>query len=378
MCSGRNQWTQAVICLVFLFVLCSSEGEGSRGCSRPCSCPRDPPSCPLGVSRVLDECGCCKVCAQQFNQQCGPDRPCDHIKGLRCHLGAGGDPRRGLCRADAQGRPCEFGGRVYQHGEDFQPDCRHQCSCMDGVLGCMPVCPQHIPVPNTHCTHPRLETPPGRCCEEWVCDHQNSIREEPSDPRPQHTPYNHISRLLQSPDSSQSTRGSFQEWASVPVSLVPFPTSECFPQTTDWSECSASCGFGISSRVSNSNAQCKLVRETRLCQIRECDITPAMKRGKKCRRTVRSREPERITFAGCSTARRHRPRVCGMCVDGRCCQPSASRTVRLRFLCPDGENVTRNVMWIQRCRCSRSSCRAQRERSSPTVSLHNDTHTFSR
>ncbi|KAF4109683.1 cellular communication network factor 1, like 2 [Onychostoma macrolepis] len=377
MCSGRNQRTLAAICTILMFVVCSAEGEASRGCSRPCSCPPSPPSCPLGVSWVLDECGCCKVCAQQFNQDCGPDRPCDHIKGLRCHLGAGGDPRRGLCRAEAQGRPCEFAGRVYQHGEDFQPSCQHQCSCMDGVVGCMPLCPHNIPLPRRHCTNPRLETLPGRCCEEWLCDDDNSIREDPPDPRPQHTPSNHISKLIQSANSVLSQRGSFQEWASLPVSRVPFPSSECFPQTTGWSGCSASCGFGISSRVTNSNAQCKLVRETRLCQIRECDITPAMKKGKMCRQTLRSREPEQITFAGCSTARRYRPRTCGSCVDGRCCQPSSSRTVHLRFRCPDGENITRNVMWIQHCHCSKSFCGVQRERSSPTVSLHNDIHTFS-
>lgn len=71
-----------------------------RGCPGPCSCPLTPPSCLVGVSLVLDVCGCCKVCAQQFNQDCGPDKPCDHIKGLRCHLGAGGDPQRGLCRGE--------------------------------------------------------------------------------------------------------------------------------------------------------------------------------------------------------------------------------------------------------------------------------------
>ncbi|XP_042586191.1 CCN family member 1-like [Cyprinus carpio] len=377
MCSGRIQRTLAAFCTILMFVVCSAEGEASRGCSRPCSCPPSPPSCPLGVSWVLDECGCCKVCAQQFNQDCGPDQPCDHIKGLRCHLGAEGDPRRGLCRAEAQGRPCEFAGRVYQHGEDFQPSCQHQCSCMDGVVGCMPLCPHNIPLPRRHCANPRLETPPGRCCEEWLCDDDNSIREDPPDPRPHHTPSNHISKLIQSPNSVLSRRGSFQEWVSLSVSRVPFPSSECFPQTTDWSGCSASCGFGISSRVTNNNAQCKLVRESRLCQIRECDITPAMKKGKTCRQTVRSREPEQIVFAGCSTARRYRPRTCGWCVDGRCCQPSSSRTVRLRFRCPDGENITRDVMWIQRCRCSKSFCGVQGERSSPTISLHNDIHTFS-
>lgn len=369
MYSGRNLRT---LCPILLFIICSAKAEVVRGCSRPCSCPPSPPSCPVGVSWVLDECGCCKVCAQQFNQDCGPDRPCDHIKGLRCHLGAGGDPRRGLCRADAQGRPCEFGGLMYQHGEDFQPSCQHQCSCMDGVVGCMPLCPHHILLPSRHCANPRLETPPGRCCEEWVCDDDNTIKEDTRDSHSHHSPTisNHISKLI------QSRTGSLQEGGSLPVSQVPFPFPKCFPQTTDWTECSASCGFGISSRVTNNNVECKLVRETRLCQIRKCDAPPVLKKGKKCRQSVRSRKPEQITFAGCTTARRYRPRTCGSCVDGRCCQPSSSRTVRLRFLCADGETITRNVMWIQRCRCSKRYCGAQRDRS-PTVSLHNDIHIFS-
>lgn len=105
---------------------CSLFPQAARGCSRPCSCPPSAPSCALGVSWVLDECGCCKVCAQQFNQDCGPDRPCDHIKGLRCHLGAGGDPRRGLCRGEnntwqlwdcCQNNGCEW--VILQLGELF-------------------------------------------------------------------------------------------------------------------------------------------------------------------------------------------------------------------------------------------------------------------
>ena len=41
-------------------------------------------------------------------------------------------------------------------------------------------------------------------------------------------------------------------------------------QTTSWSQCSRSCGMAVSSRVTNDNAQCKLVKETRLCNIRPC------------------------------------------------------------------------------------------------------------
>ncbi|KTF89235.1 hypothetical protein cypCar_00040966 [Cyprinus carpio] len=83
---------------------------------------------------------------------------------------------------------------------------------MDGVVGCMPLCPHNIPLPRRHCANPRLETPPGRCCEEWLCDDDNSIREDPPDPRPHHTPSNHISKLIQSPNSVLSRRGSFQDF----------------------------------------------------------------------------------------------------------------------------------------------------------------------
>lgn len=98
--------------------------------------------------------------------------------------------------------PCDFSGQVYQHGEDFQPSCQNQCTCMDGVVGCMPLCPQQMPLPDWRCLRPRLVRPEDGCCEEWVCDDDNHISEEPgelthpslhdSQPIP-----NHISALLQ-------------------------------------------------------------------------------------------------------------------------------------------------------------------------------------
>lgn len=62
------------------------------------------------------------------------------------------------------------------------------------------------------------------------------------------------------------------EWISSTKSHMLVPTT-CFLQTTDWTPCSATCGMGVSSRVTNSNAKCRLVKETRLCQIRECGST---------------------------------------------------------------------------------------------------------
>ncbi|XP_038869234.1 CCN family member 1-like [Salvelinus namaycush] len=366
-----------------LFVLLSSAAVMVESdCPAQCSCGPSPPLCPVGVSWVTDACGCCKVCARQFNQDCSPSQPCDHIKGLHCHLGAGGNPERGLCRAEAKGRSCEFSGRVYQHGEDFQPSCQHQCSCMDGVVGCMPLCPHQVSLPDWRCSRPRLARPLGRCCAEWVCDDNNHISEDPEEPpqaalpNPQTLP-NHINNQLQEQPHYQASTGvTFREVVPLPRSQVSL-SARCFPQTTDWTECSTTCGMGISSRVTNNNADCRLVRETRLCQVRQCDLrlTPAIKRGKKCQRSVRPQEPISINFAGCYTARHYRPRSCGSCADRRCCTPSLTRTVRLRFHCPDGEGFTRNVMWIQRCSCKKS-CTNHGSPSRPSVSLHNDIHTF--
>ncbi|KAL0979579.1 hypothetical protein UPYG_G00186860 [Umbra pygmaea] len=135
--------------------------------------------------------------------------------------------------------------------------------------------------------------------------------------------------------------------------------------------------MGISSRVSNNNAECRLIRETRLCQVRQCDLplAPQIKKGQKCQRAVRPQKPVRITFAGCSTTRRYRPRTCGSCMDGRCCAPSVTRTVLLHFHCPDGEGFTRRMMWIQRCSCKKI-CHNPNSVLNPSVSLHNDIHTF--
>uniref|UniRef100_A0A8C9S069 Cellular communication network factor 1, like 1 n=1 Tax=Scleropages formosus TaxID=113540 RepID=A0A8C9S069_SCLFO len=351
------------------------------GCPEQCSCPPSLPSCPTGVSWATDACGCCRVCARQFNQDCGPSEPCDHIKGLRCQMGAGGDPERGLCRAEAQGRPCEFDGRLYQHGEDFRPSCHHQCSCMDGVVGCMPLCPHRVPLPDWRCIRLRLARPPGSCCDEWVCDDDNHIAEDSGEPQPgsppvpQPHPDPASNELVLIPSALDISAGTlFDEGMTLPVSHAQL-MSKCFPQTTDWSPCSATCGMGVSSRVTNSNAACRLNSETRLCQVRPCNLDLGYSlKGGRCEHTVRPRKPVRITFAGCSTARRYRPRACGSCGDGHCCVPSLTRTVRLRFRCRSRRGFARDVMWVERCSCD-TSCPVSSLPASP--SLPSDIHTYS-
>jgi len=47
---------------------------------------------------------------------------------------------------------------------------------------------------------------------------------------------------------------------------------KCVSQTTAWSPCSKSCGTGVSTRATSSNTQCKLVKETRICEVRPCEM----------------------------------------------------------------------------------------------------------
>ncbi|XP_062844885.1 cellular communication network factor 1, like 1 [Trichomycterus rosablanca] len=373
---------QATVLSLLLLSWCAVKIQGE--CPFECSCPSSPTSCPPGISSVLDSCGCCRMCARQFNQDCSATEPCDHIKGLRCHLGAKGDPTRGLCRAEAQGRPCELDGRVYQHGEDFQPSCEHRCTCIDGVVGCMPLCPHHVPLPDWRCAWPRLTKLPGRCCQEWVCDDDNHIAEDDltfesalnNDSKHSDLTSNELLVMAQTPWVTSSGEPQ-HEWisSSSTHNLVP---ATCFLQITDWSPCSATCGMGVSSRVTNSNAECRLVKETRLCQIRECGSSTVLllKKGKKCQRTIRPHEPTHISFAGCSSVHRYRPRSCGSCVDGRCCVPAITRTVHVRFRCPQGQVFTRDVMWIEQCSCQQNCSTGATTQHPELLSLPNDIHTF--
>lgn len=86
-----------------------------------------------------------------------------------------------LFAAQSEGRPCEYNSRIYQNGESFQPNCKHQCTCIDGAVGCIPLCPQELSLPNLGCPNPRLVKVTGQCCEEWVCDEDGA--KDPADDR---------------------------------------------------------------------------------------------------------------------------------------------------------------------------------------------------
>ncbi|XP_005993925.1 CCN family member 1 [Latimeria chalumnae] len=345
-------------------------------CPLECLCPLEVPKCAPGVSLVLDGCGCCKVCAKQLNEDCSKHEPCDHTKGLECNFGASSNTFKGICRAKSEGRPCEYNSKIYQNGESFQPNCKHQCTCIDGAVGCIPLCPQELSLPNLGCPNPRLIKVPGQCCEEWVCDGSTDELED----------------ILNEEQNSEFSEGELTNKNELialkkgGLKMLPafrahfqsqvFDSPKCIVQTTSWSQCSKTCGTGVSTRVTNDNPACRLVKETRICEVRPCGqpAYSALKKGKKCIKTKKSSEATQFTYAGCFSMKKYRPKYCGSCVDGRCCTPQQTRTVKVRFRCEDGETFTRNVMMIQSCRCSYNCPHANE--AYPYYRLYNDIHKF--
>lgn len=72
--------------------------------------------------------------------------------------------------AARDGAPCVFSGMVYRSGESFQSSCKYQCTCLDGAVGCVPLCSMDVRLPSPDCPYPRRVKLPGKCCEEWVCE----------------------------------------------------------------------------------------------------------------------------------------------------------------------------------------------------------------
>lgn len=71
--------------------------------------------------------------------------------------------------AKSEGRTCEYNGRIYQNGESFRAGCKHQCSCIDGAVGCAPLCNNKLPPASPSCPYPRLVRIPGQCCFSVDC-----------------------------------------------------------------------------------------------------------------------------------------------------------------------------------------------------------------
>ncbi|XP_060721400.1 CCN family member 1 isoform X1 [Tachysurus vachellii] len=392
-----------VLCFSLLVMALGSQAEA--GCPRECECPPVGSVCPLGVSLVPDGCGCCKVCAAQLNQDCHEGRPCDHHKGLECNYGNDVGRTRGICRAKPEGRSCEYNGRMYQNGEDFSAGCKHQCTCIDGAVGCVPLCPTELLLASPDCPAPKLIKVPGQCCPSVDCHRDSSVL-PPVYRVPQPPPYiyPHLPPYPKAYPKSKPKPKHYPTQKNSPPGVEDLLSNElvdvgrkweklqshkrvtawkkkgshkCVIQTTRWSSCSRSCGMGVSSRVTNQNAQCKLVKETRLCTIRPCSsMDVPVKKGRKCSRTQKSPEPLRLHYAGCRSARLYRPNYCGVCRDGRCCSPRRTRTSSVVFSCPDGERFEKSVMFIQSCKCSDQCDHLNEASLTPQRWLYGDTHKF--
>ncbi|KAG7475784.1 NOV-like [Solea senegalensis] len=326
--------------------------------------------CLPGVPLILDDCACCLVCARQKGQICSEMNPCDTRKGLQCDYTADVHKRTGICAGERaslgaviheyihtmscpcpllillhffppahEGDVCVLGSSVYKHGQTFFPSCKYQCVCRGGQIACVPRCNVDVMLPGPDCPMPRKIQVPGECCEKWVCEPQAEASA--------------LGGLAMAAFRREETV-SFDNWDS---------SLNCIEQTTEWGACSQTCGMGVSTRVTNKNRRCEMVKQSRLCMIRPCDDLQShtqptqlsTKRGSKCQRMVRSDHAVHLSYKNCTSVQAYKPRYCGSCTDGRCCTPHRTKTAMVEFQCDMGKSVRRPVMVILTCVCH-SNC----------------------
>ncbi|XP_072406229.1 CCN family member 1-like isoform X1 [Chiloscyllium punctatum] len=368
LCSLRLDGSLLLWCGYLLFLGQSSRADVAK-CPAQCHCPK-PTLCRPSVPLVLDDCGCCSVCARQFNEECGLLRPCDRDRGLRCQLEARENATTGICRASNMGRPCFLNGRVFQHGESFMKSCRLRCSCREGRAHCSPLCPEKLPAPPASCADARPVKVAGTCCERWKCVTPRSedrkawappewrelvaglgkaVKSPNAVPRKLETKHKTLN-----PDRLDVKRYFGRSELKGQLKRQNFSYPDCLVRNTKWSTCSQTCGMGISSRLSTNNTWCHPKWETRLCQIRPCDMLNEvnLQGGKRCRNSKKELEPRLISYQGCTSLRKYKPKYCGLCTDGRCCYPAETRTMRVRFYCLVRGFIVKHVMKIKRCECN--------------------------
>uniref|UniRef100_A0A3Q3W4J8 CCN family member 3 n=1 Tax=Mola mola TaxID=94237 RepID=A0A3Q3W4J8_MOLML len=312
----------------------------SQACPRRCQCPEEPPVCPPRVPLILDDCACCLVCARQKGQVCSEMNPCDTRKGLQCEYGADVHRRTGVCAAH-EGDVCVLDGSVYQNGQTFFPSCKYQCMCHDGQIACVPHCNLDVMLPGPDCPMPRRVRVPGECCEKWVCEpHAEASAKGNREERDCNFSSIHVLSAFR-----QEETVSFDGWDS---------SLNCIEQTTEWSACSQTCSAGVSTRVTNKNRRCEMVKQSRLCTIRPCDDQQSqtqLAQGSKCQSMVRSNTAVHLSYKNCTSIQAYKPRYCGSCVDGRCCTPHRTKTALVAFQCANGKTTKRPVMLILTCAC---------------------------
>ncbi|KAK1794778.1 hypothetical protein P4O66_009985, partial [Electrophorus voltai] len=122
----------------------------------------------------------------------------------------------------------------------------------------------------------------------------------------------------------------------------------CIAQTTPWSPCSMTYGWGVSMQISNNNKQCEMEKETQLCKIRPS--APA----KKCLNIYHEQVFQNFTISGCVSKKPYRSRYCGVCSDECCCIPYKPKTIEVEFECNNKSVFT--WKWVNASFCN-ISCR---------------------
>ena len=165
-------------------------------------------------------------------------------------------------------------------------------------------------------------------------------------------------------------------------------TLACTIQTTQWTPCSKTCGWGFSERITNNNDACELVKEFMLCEMRKCGASPKKeiplarksrrypgnrysrsKRQLQCQirknrriKIQRSSKKTKLRFSGCESTKAIKMNYCPAC-DGLCCPDmsvkkgtigenkdySGFKVKKIKFKCDNGDKFEKNIMLIRKC-----------------------------
>ncbi|NXY36631.1 WISP2 protein, partial [Pomatorhinus ruficollis] len=205
-------------------------------CRRPCYCPWVPPRCPRGSPLVLDGCGCCKICARRLGEPCDFLHVCDQNQGLVCDYSSAPAGTGGTCN-------CEHGGAHFPRGYPHTP-AQHTAQLQPSPHMAVGTPQQQREVAVKHQQEAHLTRPAMPAASQGSC-----------------TASNHPFPLM----SSLAAAGA----------VSPVPRYPCQEWGTEWSACSATCGLGFATRVSNQNRYCRLETQRRLCMARPCPALPA-------------------------------------------------------------------------------------------------------